>query len=245
MGKNNLIARGFDFFSTICGCLRITISSGQEGGIGKGVNEIVTFIGANMKPAMGDADIIIERLEDAEIGKYARFRMLTLAIVSAAPVRIPMENGSAAFFDLYLTLSLTQQSRGKVAYFSDDGQSGTFVAASTIIPLVELRPLGGGHSIFVDTGVTRLPSFPIELGISEGRWSRQPDTDYAVRYFDGGTVFYRDELRFQMLDPQTNVLLSCSKHQAEFPGEDQVRRFERINFRQPKRFANLELSRRE
>jgi hypothetical protein len=86
--KFGRIRPGMDFLTTVVAQQRIIIPADRLGGEVEGFDEMVTFIGAPLDPPMGNADTIMERLDDIEFGKPVRTRLVAFANVSAAPIRI-------------------------------------------------------------------------------------------------------------------------------------------------------------
>src|SRR5207247_2753168 len=157
-------------------------------------------------------------------------------------------------------LSPTQESVGRTVFHRHGRDGGTFESKSTFWPLFELRPLGGGKSIFVDSGEVPVPGFPMNIGSTGGRWSFKPPTKQAVRGFRARPVFYRGEIiitvkradqdaRIPMAGGEDvapfgggpDLIAKCAKIQAEFVGDGTIGELGRVNFPATKEFANLEL----
>jgi hypothetical protein len=254
------IPRGQDFLTTIRSDQYIEISSEQ---LGRGMEhfaEMITLVGAPLQPPIGNTDTIMERLEEGEVGKAIPTRLAAFANVSAAPIKLKGSGRLAGYYDFYATLSPTRESVGEVTYYSDDGISGTFESRSTFWPLFELRPLGGGESIFVDTGTVKVPGFPMNIGSTGGRWSTKPSLPNAVRSFKARGIFYIGELIITVKRAEQDapiplagghnlapfvggpsLLAACAKIQAEFAPSGGGA-LGRVNFPSTKEFANLELA---
>lgn len=242
--KNN-IRPGLDYLTTIVAHQRIIIPGDRLGGATSDFDEIVTFIGARLSSPVGNADTIMERLEEMEFGKPVRTRLVAFANVSAAPIRMQIGDDEPIYFDLYVTLSPTTESPGETIYYTKDGHSGDFQSNVNLSPLFELRPLGRHReSIFIDTGKTPIPGFPMRLGTAGGKWSRRPQTNNAVRSYGGETIYYTTEVFIKALEEDGHsTLAACAKRQAEFVGLEEPGEFDRVNFPNPKAFANLEIDR--
>ena len=68
--------------------------------------------------------------------------------------------------------------------------SGWVDSEISLAPLFELRPVHGGDSIFVDTGVTPVQGFPMGLTSDSSRWTRVPMTSQTVGWTDMGESLY-------------------------------------------------------
>lgn len=214
--------------------------------------ESITFVGAPLDPPVGNADTVMERLEDGKIGAEIPTRLVAFANVSAAPIRLAGSGRLAGYYDLYVTLSPVVESPGRSIFRSDDGVSGTFESELSLSPLFELRPLGGGDSIFVDTGVTPIPGFPMRLGSAGGAWSRRPTSEAAVGGFRSRALFYPGAVSIRAtrdaqdapvsVSGDVTLLAACDKVQAEFVTTDRPGRFARVNYPTPKPGANRELT---
>jgi hypothetical protein len=236
---------GLDYLATIVAQQRIVIPGERLGGASEDFDEMVTFVGAPLSPPVGNADTIMERLEEVEFGRPIKTRLVAFANVSAAPIRMQIGDDEPVYFDLYVTLSPTEESPGETVYRSQDGQSGVFESEISLSPLFELRPLGRkGESIFIDTGRTPLPGFPMRLGSTGGTWSRTPLTERAVRSFGGESLFYSNEVLIKAFDADgKSTLAACAKRQAEFSLSGATLEFERVNFPNPREYTNIELRR--
>jgi hypothetical protein len=248
----NVIPKGQDFLTTIRSDQYIELSPELLGPKMEVFSETVTLIGIPLTPAMGNADTIMERLEDGKPGEEVRTRLLAFANVSAAPVRLKGESPLAGHYDLYVTLSPTRESPGASVYTFNGKDGGTFESKATFWPLFELRPLGGGHSIVIDTGTMKVPGFPMNIGSAGGRWSHKPPFANAVRAFRAKPLFYHGEIEITaMRAGQTSAVVplkfggptiaACLKMQAQFVRQGEVAVKGRVNFGQTKEFANLEL----
>ena len=72
-------------------------------------------------------------------------------------------------------MSPTVPSFGRATYHTDDetGQSGWVDSEISLAPLFELRRVSGDGSLFIDTGATPIPHFPMDLTSDSSRWTRQ------------------------------------------------------------------------
>ncbi|HEY2953859.1 MAG TPA: hypothetical protein VGK89_01275 [Candidatus Eisenbacteria bacterium] len=245
------IPRGTDFLCTIRSDRYIELPPELFGPGMDGFRETVTLIGATLFPRIGNTDTIVERLVDGEIGREIPTRHAALSQVSAAPLRLDGHSQAAGYYDLYLTLSPSAESPGRVVYSSRDGIGGTFESQAVLWPLFELRPLGGGPSIFVDAGKAPVPGFPMTLRCRGAAWSRTPDAPNAVRGFRSRGVFTLGEAVWTAKRTEQSAavrmggagdpLARCVAVQAQFPSEAAPARRARINFPNPKEFSNLEL----
>ena len=242
---------GTDYLTTIRSDQYVEFSPEILGPGMEGFRETVVLIGAALFPAMGNADTVVERLADGEIDQEIPTRQTALAQVSAAPIKLEGHATSAGYYDLYITLSPTAESPGKVVYHSKDGIGGTFESQATFWPLFELRPLGGGKSIFFDTGKVSVPGFPMTLRCQGAAWSRRPDVPNAVRAFRSRGVFTIGEAVFTakrasqsaaiQIGGADEMIARCARIQAQFPSAEGPARRGRIGFPHTKAFANLEL----
>jgi len=241
--QNESISPGLDYLTTIVAKQRIVIPANVLGSTGEDFDEMVTFIGAPLSQPVGNADTIMERLEPALLGKPTRTRLVAFANVSAAPVRIQAKGDDPVYFDIYVTLSPTMESPGETIFNSEDGISGTFESKVSLSPLFELRPLGGGGSIFIDTGMTPIPGFPMRLGSTGGKWSQIAPSQNAVRAFGGSTLYYPSEVLIESRNDAAVQVAACAKQQAQFFSPGHEMRYQRVGYPQPNAFTNLELNR--
>ncbi|WP_192384022.1 hypothetical protein [Mesorhizobium silamurunense] len=215
-------------------------------------SEFVTLVGIPLDPPIGNTDTIMERLDDATSDAPVPTRIVAFANVSAAPVKLKGNGALAGYYDLYVTLSPTRESVGEAIYHFEDDTNGTFESKAEFWPLFELRPLGQGHSIFVDTGVARVPGFPMNIGSAGGRWSMRPPTDRVVTSFRAAPFFYEGEViitaqRDGQISPLVAMqhagptIAACAKDQAEFTSADYAGRMGRVRFGTTKPAANREL----
>jgi hypothetical protein len=188
------IPRGQDFLTTIRSDQYIELSPDLLGPKMELFSEFVTLIGVPLDPPIGNTDTIMERLDDAVPGSPVATKIVAFANMSAAPVKLSGDNALAGYYDLYITLSPTRDSPGETIYRVESDQGGTFESKAEFWPLFELRPLGGGRSIFIDTGRAKVPGFPMNLGSAGGRWSYHPPTPQAVTAFRGKPFFYQGEI---------------------------------------------------
>jgi hypothetical protein len=246
------IPRGLDYLTTIRSDQYIELTPDLLGPDLETFHETVTLIGAPLNPPIGNTDTIMERVEDATPGKPVATRIIAFANVSAAPVELKGKGPLAGFYDLYVTLSPSRESPGQTTYHAADDNGGTFESAAEFWPLFELRPLGGGRSIFVDTGKAKVPGFPMNIGSAGGTWSLRPPSPAAVRGFRAKPFFYQGQVVITaQRDGQTSPVIpmkfagatiaKCAKLQAELTSPEQPGLLERIAFGTTKAFANLEL----
>jgi hypothetical protein len=249
----SMIPRGLDYLTTIRSDQYIELSDDLLGPDMEVFKETVTLIGAPLQPAAGNADTVMERLDDAEPGKNVRTRLVAFANVSAAPIRLEGRGPLAGFYDLYVTLSPTKESTGTSVFHLVDGDGGRFESEATFWPLFELRPLGGEkRSIFVDTGRAAVPGFPMNIGSAGGSWSFKPPFEDAVRAFRSKGIFYQGVITITAKrDGQVSPIVpmrfagvtiaACKKLQAQFLSSGQPGALGRVDFPKTKPFANLEL----
>ena len=245
------IPRGSDYLTTIRSDQYIELSAELLGEGMKPFSELVALVGIPLNPPLGNADTVMERLEDIEFEKEVPTLITAFANMSAAPIRLEGEGKLAGYYDLYVTLSPTTDSRGTTIYHDKGDGTGTFESKASFWPLFELRPLGGGESIFVDTGTMPVPGFPMSIGSAGGTWSLRPPVPNAVRSFRSPGFFYHGEViitakrenqlaRVPMIGGGATIA-KCSKIQAEFIDADNLGRLGRIKLGVTKRFANMEL----
>jgi hypothetical protein len=247
----SIIPRGQDFLTTVRSDQYIELSAELLGPRMQPFAETVTLVGVDLDPGVGNTDTIMERLEDGALGARIPTRLVAFANVSAAPIKLEGKGAMAGYYDLYATLSPTAESPGYSVYKSDDGESGTFESVATFWPQFELRPLGGGDSLFIDSGVLPVPGFPMTIGSAGGHWARKPPYPNAARGFRSRGIFYHDEViitatragqsaRVAMVGAG-DTIAKCAKIQAEFLREGELSRLGRLNFGIPARYTNLEL----
>lgn len=246
------IPKGQDYLATIVSDQYIEISSELLGPKMDTFSRTVTLIGAPLNPRIGNADTIMERLGDGETGKEIATRLVAFANVSAAPLQLEGKGPLAGFYDLYVTLSPTKESPGTTVYYATSEQGGTFESRATFWPLFEFRPLGGGKSIFVDTGKVPVPGFPMNIGSAGGTWSIKPPFSNAVRSFRAKPFFYDGLITITAKrDGQTSPVIpmrfagetiaACKKIQAQLTNQDEIGALGRVNFPFTKEDANQEL----
>jgi hypothetical protein len=246
------IPRGLDYLATIRSDQYLELPADLLGPGMKPFAAVVTFIGTPLNPPVGNADTIMERLADTEPEKEVATRLVAFANVSAAPILLEGDGSVAGWYDIYATLSPTVESPGKTIYHLTGVDGGTFDSEATFWPLLELRPLGGGQSIIIDTGWAPVPGFPMSIGSAGGSWSLRPPTPEAVRGFRSKPFFYHGQVvisatrdknklaRVPMANPPEQIA-KCAKIQAELTTTDNPGRLGRIRFGVTKRFANMEL----
>jgi hypothetical protein len=250
--REGIIPRGRDYLYTVRSDQWISIPTDLLGPDMEPFEEWITFVGVPLDPPMGNADTVMERPEDGEIGAEIPSRLVAFANVSAAPIKLKGDGPFAGYYDLYATLSPTLESPGVCVFHSDNGESGHLQSRASFWPTFELRPLGGGESLFADTGQVTVPGFPMQLGSGDGQWSFTPPTPHAVRSYRERGVFYHGELivtatRGDNVTPGERMgtdveIAKCAKTQAEFTQSGTAGRFERINFGRTQPGANIELS---
>lgn len=245
------IPRGSDYLTTIRSDQYIELSAEMLGEGMEAYSELVALVGIPLNPAIGNTDTIMERQEDAEFEKEVPTLITAFANMSAAPIRLEGKGKLAGYYDLYVTLSPTKDSRGVTVYHKRDEDSGTFESKASFWPLFELRPLGGGGSIFVDTGTMPVPGFPMSIGSAGGTWSFKPPVKNAVRSFRSRGFFYdglviitatrENQLARVPLAGGPATIAKCAKIQAEFIDGNNPGRLGRMNLGSTKPLANLEL----
>jgi hypothetical protein len=247
------IFKGQDFLHTVRSDQYVELSPDLLGPKMELFSEFVTLIGIPLNPAVGNADTIMERLEDAEPDRAVPTKIVAFANMSAAPVKLKGTGALAGYYDLYVTLSPKRDSPGETIYrFNGDG-GGTFESKAEFWPLFELRPLGGGKSIFIDTGEAKVPGFPMNIGSAGGRWTTRPPTPHAAIGFRAKPFFYEGEVlitaqregQTAALRPLTAftgaTIAACAKIQAEFTSQNNVGSMGRQNFGIAKPAANREI----
>lgn len=246
------IPKGQDFLTTIRSDQYIELSPDLLGPKMELFSEFVTLIGIPLDPPIGNTDTIMERLEDAVPGRPVPTRIVAFANMSAAPVKLNGDNAMAGYYDLYITLSPTRDSPGHTIYQMDSDEGGTFESKAEFWPLFELRPLGRGRSIFIDTGSAKVPGFPMNLGSAGGRWSFHPPTAHAVTAFRASRFFYPGEVvitaqregQIAAITPLTftgSTIAKCAKIQAEFTNATYSGTLGRQNIQVTKPAANREI----
>ncbi len=246
------IPKGQDFLHTVRSDQYVELSPDLLGPKMEMFSEFVTLIGIPLNPPVGNTDTIMERLEDAQPSRPVPTRIVAFANMSAAPVKLNGAGGLAGYYDLYVTLSPTRDSPGQTIYHFENDDSGTFESKAEFWPLFELRPLGGGRSIFIDTGQAKVPGFPMNIGSAGGHWSRRPPTPHAAIGFRAKPFFYEGEVvitaqregQTAALRPLTftgPVIAKCAKIQAEFTSSNYLGSLGRQNFGTAKSAANREI----
>jgi len=190
------IRRGYDFLYTDIAYQRIRIPSELLGEGMEPFDEYVEFTGAPLSKNVGNSDTIMERLEDAQWEQKIKTRLAGFGNMSARPVELRGTGALAGRYDIYVTLSPSIESPGTAIYFTEDGgQSGWVTSEISLSPLFELRPVDGGESLFVDTGVIPIPGFPMDLVSDGGRWQRHPISPADVSWdMAGQSLYYPDPL---------------------------------------------------
>jgi len=190
------IHRGFDFLYTKFAFQRIRIPADLLGPGMESFDEVVEFAGAPLSKNTGNADTIMERLEDAKYGDRIQTRLVGFGNVSARPIELRGSGPATGLYTLYVTLSPSMASPGSAIYFTrDGGQTGWANSEISLAPLFELRPLDGRESIFVDTGRTSLPGFPMDLVSDSGSWARYPGSEQDVSWeLAGQSLYWPDDL---------------------------------------------------
>jgi len=249
--KDGVIPRGLDYLMTIRSEQYVELTPDLLGRGAELFSEFVTLVGVPLIPAVGNADTIMERMDDATSGKPVRTRVAAFSNISAAPVRIRGDSAVAGWYDLYVTLSPNRESPGETVYSIEDDYGGTFASKAEFWPMFELRPLGSGPSIFVDSGSQKVPGFPMNIGSAGGRWTRRPPSKAAVTNFRAEPFFYEDEViitaeREGQISPaiplsfEGHSIAKCTKAQAEFIDAENIGRYGRQQFGRTKPDANRE-----
>jgi len=224
---DDIIPKGQDYLTTIRSDQYFEILPDLLGPNMEIFKETVTLIGIPLDPPIGNTDTIMERLEDAVPGKEVPTRLVAFANMSAAPIELHGKGPLAGYYDLYVTLSPSKESPGRSIYRRENKDGGTFESKATFWPLFEFRPLGGGRSIFIDTGKQNVPGFPMNIGSAGGHWSTRPPTEHAVTGFRAKPFFYHNKIVITaQRDGQTSPVIpmkfagpqiaACAKIQAEF-----------------------------
>ncbi|HEX8534843.1 MAG TPA: hypothetical protein VF662_11795 [Allosphingosinicella sp.] len=250
--EETVIRRGQDYLTTIRSEQYVELTPELLGPGAELFSEFVTLVGIPLVPPVGNADTIMERMDDAVPGNPVRTRVAAFANMSAAPVLIRGDSAIAGWYDLYVTLSPTRESPGETIYTIEDDEGGRFESKAEFWPLFELRPLGAGRSIFVDTGSQKVPGFPMNIGSAGGRWTKRPPSDSAVLGFKAEPFFYEGEVvitaeREGQISPLIPLsfggvsIAKCTKAQAEFVGADNPGMYGRRDLGATKRDANREL----
>lgn len=246
------ISKGQDFLHTVRSDQYIELSPDLLGPNMELFSEFVTLVGIPLNPAVGNADTIMERLEDAEHDRAVPTKIVAFANMSAAPVRLKGTGALAGYYDLYVTLSPTRDSPGQTIYRFNGDAGGTFASKAEFWPLFELRPLGTGRSIFIDTGQAKVPGFPMNLGSAGGRWTTRPPTPQAATGFRAKPFFYEGEVlitaqregQVAALRPLTftgATIAACAKVQAEFTSQSYLGTMGRQTLGVAKSAANREI----
>lgn len=250
--KDRIIKRGSDYLMTIRSEQYVELTPDLLGRGAEMFSEFVTLIGVPLIPAVGNADTIMERMEDATPGKPVRTRVAAFSNISAAPIRISGDSAVAGWYDLYVTLSPTRESPGETIYTMEDEYCGSFESKAEFWPLFELRPLGVGPSIFVDTGRQKVPGFPMNIGSAGGRWTRRAPNKNVVTQFRAEPFFYEGEViitaeREGQISPVVPLnfkgpsIAKCTKAQAEFVNAEYIGSYGRQSFGTTKLDANREI----
>jgi hypothetical protein len=218
---------GLDFLATVEADQLVEVPASILGEGMEPFREMVHFRGAPLDPAIGDADTVMERAADMEFGSPIPTRLVAFGNISTEPIELRGSGRLAGRYDLIVTLSPTQESPGEMTLLSDDGVTGTFGSKVSLAPLFELRPVEGGEPIFVDTGVVKLPGFPMELASSGGHWSLRPPFEQAVGDPESQSLFYPGKVSIitEKLDPEHQhegrfIVAACLKRQATFAAQE-------------------------
>jgi hypothetical protein len=216
-----VVPRGLDFLATIEADQWVEVPAAMLGEGMEPFQEMIHFHGAPLDPMIGNADTVMERMADAEIGMPIPTRLVAFGNASAEPIELRGTGAMAGRYHLFVTLSPTQESPGEMTLHSEDGVTGTFTSKVSLAPLFELRPVDDGESVFVDTGQVALPGFPMELASSGGHWSLRWPTSAAVSGDEGQSLFYpgkvsiiTEKLNPHATDGETFVVAACAKMQA-------------------------------
>lgn len=251
---NIVMPRGNDYLTTIRSDQYFELTPELLGPEYETFAETTPFVSAPLNPPLGNTDTIMERVEDCPLGGSTGTRLTAFSNVSAAPIRLQRKDGGFKYFDIYATLSPSHESVGKVTFLEYDEatEQATFESTADFWPLLELRPLGGGESIFVDTGAVPVPGFPMTVGASGGRWSPKPAAPNQVRGYRSNPVFYRDVVMITARSdnnhnavlPMSNppiTIAKCAKAQAQFLDGGALGVFSRVRFAISKIDSNREI----
>lgn len=185
------IKQGFDFLRTSVAFQRVRIPAVLLGHGMDGFDEIVEFTGAPLSGRTGEADTIMERTTPGHFGDVIPTKLVGFGNVSTSPITLTGTGTLAGDYMLYVTLSPTRESLGTACFHSDDGVNGWVDSKVELAPLFELRPLDGQDSLFIDTGVTPIPGFPMGLTSDSGAWTMIPPTARSLEFSDlGQTIYY-------------------------------------------------------
>jgi hypothetical protein len=192
------VRRGYDFLYTHAAFQRIRIPGELLGQGMESFDQIVRFDGAPLSKNTGNADTIMERLEDASFGQRIQTRLVGFGNVSHRPIELRGTGPMAGLYTLFVTLSPSMSSPGSAIYYSQDesGDSGWANSEISLAPLFELRPLDGRESIFIDTGRTALPGFPMDLVSDSGAWQRHPVSPQDVQWDMAGQSLFWPEMLY-------------------------------------------------
>ncbi|OOO17860.1 hypothetical protein EFR00_28375 [Rhizobium sophoriradicis] len=248
--QKRVVPRGQDYLTTIRSDQYIELAPDLLGPNMKVFSEKVAMVGIPLNPPVGNADTIMERGDVASHGKTVKTRLVAFANVSAAPILLEGDSALAGYYDLYATLSPTRESPGEMTFHFETDNGGWFESRAEFWPMFELRPLGGGTSIFIDTGRDKVPGFPMNVGHSGGRWSFTPPTPSAVRGFRTKQMYYEDVVIItasrdgqitaeRKMEFAPTELAKCAKAQAEFDAGGEIATFGRPNFGRAMTGANF------
>ncbi len=239
--KKYTIPKGLDYLMTVRSDQYIELSPDLLGPKMELFSETIVMIGAPLNPPFGNVDTIMERLDDCAEGQEISSRIAAFSNMSAAPIKLEGDSALAGYYDLYATLSQTHESPGKMIFRFDDEGNGHFESTAEFWPMFELRPLGGGQSIFIDTGKDKVPGFPMNVGSSGGSWSTSPPYPNSIRPYRSKPLYYNDVIMITALrDGQVSaeramelappVLAACAKAQAQLVSALDVGAFGRSEF---------------
>jgi hypothetical protein len=208
-----------DYLATTDAWQRVEVPQTLLGEDMEPFRETVHFLGAPLAEAIGNADTVMERRGEFSLNTPVETRLVAFGNVSRKPIELRGDGSFAGQYRLFVTLSPTQESPGEMTFDADGDLGGTFHSRVSLARLFELRPLGGGNSVFVDTAQVELPGFPMELASSGGHWTRRPDRADAVGEVDT-SMFYPGEISIitqkvvpdREGDPET--IAACLKQQA-------------------------------
>lgn len=190
------VQRGFDFLVTRVAFQAIKIPAEMLGPGMEPFDEIVRFVGAPLAGSVGSSDTIMERMTPARFGQTVRTQLVGFGNVTAEPIELRGTGELAGRYHIYVTLSPTLPSFGEATYHADDesGTSGWVDSKVSLAPLFELRPVDGEGSIFIDTGITPIPNFPMELTSDSSRWMRKAPAGKGMAWPVGESLHYPESV---------------------------------------------------
>lgn len=99
------IARGFDFLTTDVAFQHIKVPATLLGPGMEPFDEVVKFHGTPLSNQTGNAETIMERLEDVHFGSTVRTQLVGFGNVSAKPITLRGSGTMAGEYQIYVTLA--------------------------------------------------------------------------------------------------------------------------------------------